>query len=86
MADQLIIKRSWNSTVIRVQVNEGDAVQIDIPIDTFEKHLVNKVLELLPSLALSFAKATIDKTVGDTVSKAFSDITQDLKNETIRVA
>jgi len=86
MTELLIIKRSWNSTIIRVQVKEGDSVQIDVPIDSFEKQLVNKVIELLPSLSLSFATSTINKAVADTVSRAFVEITQDLKNETIRVA
>jgi len=86
MADLLVIKRNWNSTIIRVEVKRGELVEIDIPIDSFEKILCNKVIELLPSLALSFKADTINKTVSDTVSKAFSEVTQQLKVETIRVA
>jgi hypothetical protein len=85
MSELLIIKRNWDSVIIRVQVKEGDSVEIDVPIDSFEKKLVDKVVELLPSLSMSFAKNTIEKTVGETVRKAFVEITQDLKNETIRV-
>ena len=34
-------------------VKSGDAVQIDVPIAAFEKRLAEKVIELLPGLALA---------------------------------
>ena len=86
MSELLILKRDWDSTIIRVRVTAGDAVQIDIPIDSFEKKLVSRVIEVLPGLATSIRKSTINAVVADAVRKAWSDITQDLKNDTIRVA
>jgi hypothetical protein len=86
MAELFIIKRNWDNATIRVQVASGDAVRIDVPIDAFEKHLVETVLARLPSLSLTFSKDKINAVVSDAVSRAFVEITQDVKNETIRVA
>jgi predicted metal-dependent hydrolase len=83
MPEKFIIKRAWKDTLIRVRM-DTEGVEIEAPIDAFERRLEEQLLENLPSLATSFRASTINEKVRQAFRDAFTITTREMKEETVK--
>lgn len=75
-------KRNWEEGFIRINICEGDVVEIDTPLYLFEKRF--KDLVEVPNTRFRGNK-TANKLVIEAMINAFEQTISELKEETVRV-
>ena len=75
-------KRNWEESYIRINVCEGEVVEIDTPLAMFEKRF--KELLDIPQVRWKL-KDNGDRIVKDAVMEAFEKTINEMKEETKRV-
>ena len=75
-------KRNWEESYIRINVCEGEVVEIDTPLAMFEKRF--KELLDIPQVRWR-SKKNGDKIVKDAVMEVFEKTINEMKEETKRV-
>lgn len=85
MSTVFTIGREWNSPIIKASMDEN-GVRVETSLDSFQVMVEEELIKQLPSLALDFSSSTINEKVRAAYKVAFANVTQRMKEETIKVA
>ena len=85
MAEKFIIKREWNDSLIKVVLDDSE-VRIETSVEAFAQALEEKLISVLPNMAWSMKKATINEQVRHAFKEAWAAATRQMKEETVKVA
>lgn len=83
MADNFLIKKKWNESVIKVSM-DVDGVQIECSIDAFRQRLEDVILNEVPSMTFVVRKQTTNELFKNAFRSAWDVVTREMKEETVK--